>query len=179
MHPAPRPVDVHVPPPLRFLSPTKLRTYATCPLQYRHRYVDRLQSPYTPASLIGQAIHETLESNFRAKKHTRRDLPLAEAREVFDRVWERHAPGPASAADVDDPWEAAYADGLRALEHYLTKPPRHWCRTLSSIDSGSRSPACHGPSSARSIWWITTVRSLTSRRPAVRMTRHISTVIYS
>ena len=121
MHPAPRPVDVHVPPPLRFLSPTKLRTYATCPLQYRHRYVDRLQSPYTPASLIGQAIHETLESNFRAKKHTRRDLPLAEAREVFDRVWERHAPGPESAADIDDPWETAYADGLRALEHYLTQ----------------------------------------------------------
>ena len=121
MHPAPLPVDVHVPPPLRFLSPTKLRTYATCPLQYRHRYVDRLQSPYTPASLIGQAIHETLESNFRAKKHTRRDLPVAEAREVFDRVWERHAPGPASAADVDDPWEAAYADGLRALEHYLSE----------------------------------------------------------
>ena len=124
MHPAPRPVDVHVPPPLRFLSPTKLRTYATCPLQYRHRYVDRLQSPYTPASLIGQAIHETLESNFRAKKHTRRDLPLAEARDVFDRVWERHAPGPASAADVDDPWEAAYADGLRAMEHYLTRSRR-------------------------------------------------------
>ena len=121
MHPAPRPVGFRVAPPLRFLSPTKLRTYATCPLQYRHRYLDRLEAPYTPASLVGQAIHETLEANFREKKHTRHDLPLVEAQEVFDRVWERYAPGPADAADLDDPWEAAYAAGRRALEHYLTE----------------------------------------------------------
>ncbi len=121
MHSAPPLVGFRVAPPLRFLSPTKLRTYATCPLQYRHRYVDRLQAPYIPASLVGQAIHEALEANFREKKRTRHDLPVSEAQELFDRVWERHAPGPTGAAEVDDPWEAAYEAGRHALEHYLTE----------------------------------------------------------
>ena len=46
---------------------------------------------------------------------------MAEAQDVFDRVWDRYAPGPADAADPDDPWEAAYESGRRALEHYLTE----------------------------------------------------------
>lgn len=104
---------------LRFLSPTKLRTYATCPLQYRYRYLDRLESPYTPASLVGQAIHKTLETNFKSKKHSRADLPLDEAREVFDHTWDRYAPVMSEAGDDKDDWETAYDAGTHALEHYL------------------------------------------------------------
>ena len=106
---------------LRFLSPTKLRTYATCPLQYRYRYLDRLDTPYSPASLVGQAIHQTLESNFKAKRHSRADLPVAEAQEIFDWTWERFAPATSPVTEDDDPWGAAYEAGARALEHYLTE----------------------------------------------------------
>ncbi len=118
---------------LRFLSPTKLRTYATCPLQYRHRYIDQWRSPYTPASLRGDAVHQTLEANFVRKKRDRRDLEPAEALEIFDDAWRRQAPAEAEAeteadaagAFAVDEWDAAYAEGTRLLEHYLaTEAPR-------------------------------------------------------
>lgn len=117
--------------PLRFLSPTKLRTYDTCPLQYRHRYIDQWHAPYTPASLRGDAVHQTLEANFVRKKRNRRDLEPVEALEIFDDVWRRQAPAEAEAKSGDtaafpvDEWDAAYAEGTRLLEHYLaTEEPR-------------------------------------------------------
>ena len=120
---------------LGFLSPTKLRTYDTCPLQYRHRYIDQWRAPYTPASLRGDAVHQTLEANFVRKKRDRRDLDPAEALEIFDDAWRRQAPAEAeaksesesddTAAFSADDWDAAYAEGVRLLEHYLaTEAPR-------------------------------------------------------
>jgi hypothetical protein len=83
--------------------------------------MDRLEAPYTPASLVGQAIHATLETNFKAKKHSRADLPLDEAREVFDSTWDRYAPAMPEGGDDQDDWEAAYEGGTHALEHYLVE----------------------------------------------------------
>ncbi len=106
-------------PPLRFLSPTRLRTYDTCPLQYRYRYLDRLPTPFTPRSLLGDAIHRTLEANFTEKKQTRKDLSLEAATEVFEAGWEEELPVGAPEGDDASAWAQAYDDGLRLLDFYL------------------------------------------------------------
>ena len=72
---------------LRTISPTQLRTYDTCPLQYRMRYVERVPTRDSPASLVGQAVHAALERNFVVKRRGGRDLELEDAAEVFDDVW--------------------------------------------------------------------------------------------
>ena len=50
------------------ISPTRLRAYATCPLQYRLRYVEQLPTVYSPSSLVGQAVHTSLEGYFLEKR---------------------------------------------------------------------------------------------------------------
>ncbi len=108
-----------MPPPLRFLSPTRLRAYDTCPLQYRYRYLDRLPTRFTPRSLLGNAIHRTLEANFTEKKRTRRDLSLEAATEVFEAAWEEDLPTEVLEGDDAAAWEQAHDDGLMLLDFYL------------------------------------------------------------
>ena len=105
--------------PLRYLSPTQLRAYDICPLQYRHRYIEKIRPPYTPASLLGEAVHQSLEENFVQKKRTGHDLTLEEAREVFDEVWEQGMPGSALDGAEAEAFEQRHADGARLLEYYL------------------------------------------------------------
>ena len=106
---------------LRSISPTQLRTYDTCPLQYRMRYLDRVPTTDSPASLVGQAVHAALERNFLEKRHSGYDLDVDEASEIYDDVWaSRLPPGAASGASADD-FEEAYASGQAVLELYLTE----------------------------------------------------------
>ena len=116
---------IRVATPSLYLSPTKLRTYATCPLQYSHRYLTRLEAPYTPASLIGEAVHQVLEINFREKRHSGDDLGRHEAEDLYDRVWVQRAPVGLSGSDEKDVWSDAYARGLHALQYYLVEEVPH------------------------------------------------------
>ena len=106
---------------LRSISPTQLRTYDTCPLQYRMRYVERVPTTDSPASLVGQAVHAALERNFLEKRHSGYDLEQDEAAEIYDDVWiSRLPPGSASGPSADE-FEEAYASGQSVLDLYLTE----------------------------------------------------------
>ena len=106
---------------LRSISPTQLRTYDTCPLQYRMRYVERAPTRDSPASLVGQAVHAALERNFIAKRRDGYDLDLEEAADVFDDVWDARLPPGAASGPSADEFEEAYASGQSVLELYLTE----------------------------------------------------------
>ena len=106
---------------LRSISPTQLRTYDTCPLQYRMRYVERAPTRDSPASLVGQAVHAALERNFLVKRRSGRDLALEEAAEVFDDVWAARLPPGAAAGPSGDDYDSAYASGQSILELYLAE----------------------------------------------------------
>ncbi len=105
--------------PLRYLSPTQLRTYATCPLQYRHRYIDRMPAPHAPATLVGVAVHSALEANFRHKKRYREDLPVSDAREVFEDAWEEAVPASEFQDEAENDFDQARAEGLELVDFYL------------------------------------------------------------
>ncbi len=85
------------------------------------RYLDRVPTTDSPASLVGQAVHAALERNFLEKRHSGYDLDVDEASEIYDDVWaSRLPPGAASGASADD-FEEAYASGQAVLELYLTE----------------------------------------------------------
>ena len=105
---------------LRSISPTQLRTYDACPLQYRMRYVERVPTTDSPASLVGQAVHAALERNFVTKRRSGRDLEAEEATEVFDEVWEERLP-PGVSGPASENFEQAYTSGQSILQLYLAE----------------------------------------------------------
>lgn len=69
------------------LSATRLKTYLTCPRQYRYIYVEELPRVPTPALLFGSAMHETLRLVQEQRMQTN-TLPLpTEAVLMFNRLW--------------------------------------------------------------------------------------------
>lgn len=105
---------------LRSISPTQLRTYDTCPLQYRMRYVDRVPTTDSPASLVGQAVHAALERNFLEKRRSGYDLDADEAAEIYGDVWDARLPPGTASGPLADEFEEAYASGQSVLNLYLT-----------------------------------------------------------
>ena len=132
---------------LRSISPTQLRTYDTCPLQYRMRYVDRVPTADSPASLVGQAVHAALEQNFAVKRRSGHDLDLDEAAEVFDDVWAARLPPGAGSEQLAEDFDQAYASGQEILSCTWPKSRPVSSRTSSSTASDSRFPV------SRWSWW--------------------------
>jgi hypothetical protein len=68
------------------LSPSQVSLFLNCPAKWMFRYLLDLKDPGTAASALGKAFHETIAHNFRQKRETTRDLPLAECVEFFGNV---------------------------------------------------------------------------------------------
>ena len=48
-----------------YVSPSRLTCWLTCPLKWRLRYLDRIQTPTTPSLFVGSATHGALEIYYR------------------------------------------------------------------------------------------------------------------
>lgn len=48
-----------------YISPSRLNLWMKCPLAFKLRYIDGIQSPTTPALFLGQQVHAGLESYYR------------------------------------------------------------------------------------------------------------------
>jgi hypothetical protein len=55
----------------RHLSVSSVQLYATCPAQWKARYVDRLVTPSNPPMLFGKAFHAALEAEHRGENSER------------------------------------------------------------------------------------------------------------
>jgi RecB family exonuclease len=65
------------------LSPSQISQFLNCPARWMFRYLLDFKDPGTAATALGTAFHETIAHNFRQKRETARDLPLAECLEFF------------------------------------------------------------------------------------------------
>ena len=72
-----------------FLSPSQISQFLNCPAKWMFRYLLDLKDPGTAATALGTAFHETIAHNFRQKRETARDLPLAECLEFFRNAFGR------------------------------------------------------------------------------------------
>jgi hypothetical protein len=65
------------------LSPSQISQFLNCPAKWMFRYLLDLKELGTAATALGTAFHETIAYNFRQKRETAQDLPLAECLEFF------------------------------------------------------------------------------------------------
>ncbi|NLE38566.1 MAG: PD-(D/E)XK nuclease family protein [Pirellulaceae bacterium] len=69
-----------------YVSPSRLSLWAKCPLAWRLRYLDGVESPTTPSLFVGKLCHAGLEVFYR---HRQRGVTLAaeDVRERLDTIW--------------------------------------------------------------------------------------------
>ncbi len=67
---------------MRRLSQTAIRTYRTCPQQWKQIYVDGRRQPPAPPLTLGSAVHKGLETFYRGR--VAGPAPLAELVNAFD-----------------------------------------------------------------------------------------------
>lgn len=65
------------------VSPSQISTYQKCGRQWMYRYIHKLKSPYSPALVLGQSIHEALEINYKNKLFYQEDLAYSEVEGYF------------------------------------------------------------------------------------------------
>ena len=70
-----------------YVSPTRLALWLKCPLAFRLRYIDGIESPASPGLFVGRVVHAGLESWYR---HRQLGIPLesAELCRRLDEWWE-------------------------------------------------------------------------------------------
>lgn len=69
-------------------SATRIKTYLTCPLQFRYSYVDGIPSVPTSPLVFGRTLHEALCFTHERQMQSG-DLPaIAEVLEQFDGLWQ-------------------------------------------------------------------------------------------
>jgi putative RecB family exonuclease len=71
-------------------SHSRLRAFENCPLQFRYRYLDRIESEFESIEAFnGKRVHEVLEALFRAIDENPRPPELDELLSLYDAAWER------------------------------------------------------------------------------------------
>ena len=69
------------------LSATRLKTYLTCPRQFRYAYVDEIPSVLTGPLAFGQVIHQTLDRMHLLSLETGLPLDTEYGLSEFNRLW--------------------------------------------------------------------------------------------
>lgn len=98
---------------MRRLSQTAIRTYRTCPQQWKQIYVDGRKLPPAPPLTLGSAVHAGLEAFYR--KRVSGPAPLAEMLAAFEAELD-----PAAFGDPAD-LETARSEGRAMLERFYAK----------------------------------------------------------
>ncbi|MEM4626443.1 MAG: PD-(D/E)XK nuclease family protein [Candidatus Bilamarchaeaceae archaeon] len=68
---------------LEYIRASSINTYIECSAKFYFQNIEQVQVPNKPALAFGASIHKALETNFKQKVATRKDLPLEEVKEVF------------------------------------------------------------------------------------------------
>jgi hypothetical protein len=48
-----------------YVSPSRLNLWLKCPLAFRRKYIDGLESPPSPSLFVGKVVHEVLDAVYR------------------------------------------------------------------------------------------------------------------
>lgn len=70
-------------------SASRLKTFLTCPRQFRYAYVDKIPSVPTSPLVFGRVLHQTLCNAHERQMETRRFPPIGEVLSHFDDGWKR------------------------------------------------------------------------------------------
>lgn len=65
------------------ISPSRIRTFMRCPMQFRYSYVEGLKIPPPSALTVGSSFHSGMGHNYKQKIQTHKDLPLDDVLDVY------------------------------------------------------------------------------------------------
>lgn len=65
------------------LSFSAVNMYCRCGLQYYFRYIEGIIAPPRPAMVLGKAFHAALESNYKQKAESHKDLPVDDLKDIY------------------------------------------------------------------------------------------------
>ncbi len=80
--------EVVIQTPAMTWSATRLKTYLTCPRQFRYSYVDCIPSVPTSPLVFGRTLHEALCFTHERQMQSGNLSPLSEVLERFDALWQ-------------------------------------------------------------------------------------------
>lgn len=69
------------------LSATRLKTYLTCPRQFKYAYVDGIRPILSAALVFGRVMHQTLYALHQESLNSRQELTVEAGFAEFDRLW--------------------------------------------------------------------------------------------
>ena len=120
-----------------FVSWSQLNTFRRCPLQYRFRYLDKVEPEYIASSLlIGSSIHSAIEL------YHRRELegaPLPDLDELETQFWAEWKDRTEESAEVryskrESDTDAVQQLARRMLASFLDSPHRHTDGVIVGIE---------------------------------------------
>lgn len=77
-------LKVQEPPPRKpHISYSQINMFLRCPRQYEFRYVNGLKFPPGAALLLGKTWHAGIETNYKQKMETGKDLPIEQMKDIF------------------------------------------------------------------------------------------------
>jgi len=100
------------------MSFSKINTFEQCPLKFQYQYVNRYPTSKSPALLLGQTVHESLNLFFNYNRD-RRTVKLLQ--KIFREEWkkERNKLRKSGELEIDKKTEAEYGRrGLVMLENF-------------------------------------------------------------
>jgi putative RecB family exonuclease len=115
---------------LDHVSYSRLALWLSCPLAFKFRYIDGIETPASPALFLGRTVHAGLECHYR---HRQLGIPLelSELTQRFRTIWERMATEEQVAfANVEEEG-ALRQQGTGLVNAYLQQLPAHEPKPLA------------------------------------------------
>lgn len=128
-----------------YLSPSALRTYLACPLQFAFEYVDERPRAFVPASLaFGSAIHAAVQAHYVARFQAEPAPTLEALIVIYDQVWRGEATDPVRFGPKETPASLRDLAG-RLLEAFRASDAARWDTGLLAVEEefrGAIVPGC-------------------------------------
>jgi putative RecB family exonuclease len=107
---------------LDHVSYSRLALWLNCPLAFKFRYIDGIETPASPAMFLGRAVHSGLECHYR---HRQLGIPLEVADLVhrFGSIWDRMAADEQVTFQTTAEEDALRQQGLGLVTAYLQQIP--------------------------------------------------------
>lgn len=107
--------------PVRHFSASSLAMAATCPEQYRQRYIRGVREKTSGARLLGSAVHGALAINFDQKQRTGIDLSESDIAQAYGEAWDKETKKATEGIEWKTDPNETHAKGLQMATLYLAE----------------------------------------------------------
>lgn len=108
--------------PLEYISASRLKCFQTCRLQYYFRYVERIETPTSPALFVGQMVHKVLQQ-WNLARWRGEDASCERMCALFESYWIEESEEVEVFLEKPELEASEKPKAWTILEHYLAYTP--------------------------------------------------------